>query len=110
MDAFEALIGALGIDVGISAVEKFMSKFLENATKEIIQNHIDKDAKSRLQEIIQAEGNPTPYYRVVSESGPDHAKSFDVEVVVNDNVLGRGTGASKQEASMIAAENALENY
>ena len=108
--AFEALIGALCIDVGISAVEKFMSKFLENATKEIIQNHIDKDAKSRLQEIIQAEGNPTPHYRVVSERGPDHAKSFDVEVVVNDNVLGHGTGTSKQEASMMAAENALENY
>ncbi len=108
--AFEALIGALCLDAGIVAVEKFMSKFLENATKEIIHNHVDKDAKSRLQEIIQAEGNPTPHYQVVFESGPDHAKSFDVEVVVNDNVLGRGTGTSKQEASMIAAENALENY
>jgi len=108
--AFEALIGALCIDVGIVAVEKFMSKILENATKEIIQNHVDKDAKSRLQEIIQSEGEPTPNYRVVYESGPDHAKTFDVEVEVNGNVLGRGTGTSKQEASMIAAENALENY
>lgn len=108
--AFEALIGALCIDTGIGAVEKFMAQFLETAIKEIMQNHIDKDAKSRLQEIIQAEGNPTPNYRVVSERGPDHAKSFDVEVVVNDTVLGRGTGTSKQEASMIAAENALENY
>ena len=89
-----------------------MSQFLEGATEEILQNQIDKDPKSHLQEIIQAEGNPAPYYRVVSESGPDHAKTFEVEVVVDNRVIGRGVGPSKHEASMTAASDALKliNY
>jgi len=105
---FEALIGALCLDAGIAAIEIFMSQFLEGATEEILQNQIDKDPKSHLQEIIQAEGNPAPYYRVISESGPDHAKTFEVEVVVDDKVMGRGVGPSKHEASMAAASDAMK--
>jgi ribonuclease-3 len=105
---FEALAGALCLDSGIEAVEDFMAQFLESATREILINHSEKDPKSSLQEIIQAEGAPAPFYRVVSESGPDHEKTFEVEVLVNGEVLGCGVGSSKQEASVIAAHNALK--
>ncbi|MGD8458286.1 MAG: ribonuclease III [Anaerolineales bacterium] len=108
--AFEALSGAICLDSGIGAVADFMSRFLENATKEILLNHREKDPKSTLQEIVQAEGAPAPFYRVISESGPDHDKTFEVEVLVDGQVAGCGTGSSKQEASVIAAESALENY
>jgi ribonuclease-3 len=106
--AFEALVGALCLDSGIEAVGEFIAQFLEAATKEILLDQRDKDPKSRLQEIIQAEGDPAPFYRVVSESGPDHEKIFEVEVLVNGKVFGRGVGPSKQEASVTAARNALE--
>ncbi len=106
--AFEALVGALCLDSGIEAVGEFIAIFLEEATKEILLYHRDKDPKSRLQEIIQAEGDPAPFYRVISESGPDHEKIFEVEVLVDGKVLGRGAGPSKQEASVIAARDALE--
>jgi len=106
--AFEAFIGALSLDSGIEAVGDFIAQFLEEATREILQNQKDRDPKSRLQEIIQAEGEPTPHYRVISESGPDHEKIFEVEVLVNGKVYGRGAGPSKHEASVVAARNALE--
>ena len=107
--AFEAIIGALSLDKGIEAVESFMGQFLEDAAKEILLEQADRDPKSRLQEIIQGEGNPAPIYRVVAEDGPDHSKTFEVEVIVNDNVIGWGTGKSKHNASMEAAKNALQN-
>jgi ribonuclease-3 len=106
--AFEALSGAICLDSGIEAVEVFMSRFLENATKEILINNRDKDPKSTLQEIVQAEGGPAPFYRVISESGPDHDKLFEVEVLIDGKVAGCGTGSSKHEASIIAAQKALE--
>jgi ribonuclease-3 len=105
--AFEALIGAIVLDSGISAVTGFIGPFLESATDRILMNHDDKDPKSLLQEIVQSGGEPAPSYRVVSERGPDHAKVFEVEVFANGNLLGRGTGSSKQEASMNAALDAL---
>jgi ribonuclease-3 len=108
--AFEALSGAICLDSGIEAVEIFMSRFLENATKEILLNHSEKDPKSTLQEIVQAEGAPAPFYRVISESGPDHDKTFEVEVLVEGQVAGCGIGSSKQEASVIAAQMALDKF
>jgi ribonuclease-3 len=106
--AFEALIGAIVLDSGINTVTNFISPFLETATERILMNHDDKDPKSLLQEIVQSGGEPAPNYRVVSETGPDHAKIFEVEVYANGHFLGRGTGNSKQEASMNAAYDALE--
>jgi ribonuclease-3 len=106
--AFEALIGAIVLDSGITAVTHFVSPFLEAATDRILMNHDDKDPKSSLQEMVQSGGEPAPSYRVVSEKGPDHAKVFEVEVFANGHFLGRGTGSSKQEASMNAAYDALD--
>lgn len=107
--AFEAVIGALCLDVGIKEVEVFMVNFLASATEEILRFQIDKDPKSQLQEIVQADGKAAPQYLVVSEAGPDHSKTFEVEVVVDGERLGNGEGASKQEASMNAAKTALIN-
>jgi len=105
--AFEALIGALVLDSGMEEVTQFVSPLLEQATVGILQNHEDKDPKSLLQEYVQSGGDPAPVYEVISEAGPDHAKVFEVEVFANDRKLGRGTGNSKQLASMHAANDAL---
>jgi len=107
--AFEALIGALCLEAGMESVEVFVSPYLETAVSEILSQQRDKDPKSLLQEIVQAGGKPAPNYRVVAENGPDHSKTFEVEVYGNDDLLGSGVGSSKHEASMAAAQDALNN-
>jgi ribonuclease-3 len=69
---------------------------------------VEVDYKSRLQELIQASGQPVPVYRVVETKGPDHDKRFIVEVIANDMVLGKGSGKSKKAAEIEAARSALE--
>ena len=81
--------------------------FMEGAIDDIIANHKDDDAKSRLQEILQAKNLPVPSYDVVREIGPDHSKIYEIEVCVGDNRLGIGQGSSKQKAAKEAARNAL---
>jgi ribonuclease-3 len=103
---FEALIGALYLDVNIQAVEDFISPYLKTATEEILHNHQDHDPKSLLQEWAQGQGFGIPQYVVTAEDGPDHAKIFMIEVKVNGKVLGRGIGQSKQDASKAAASDA----
>lgn len=107
--AFEALVGALCLDAGMEAVETFTFPFLERAVVEILDEQSDRDPKSMLQEVVQTGGRPAPRYEVVNEIGPDHAKTFEVHVFDNGALLGKGTGTSKQEASMAAAQDALEN-
>jgi ribonuclease-3 len=107
--AFEAVVGALCLDAGMESVEVFVSPYLETAVIDILNDQRDKDPKSLLQEIVQAGGKPAPSYKVVNEEGPDHAKTFEVEVYGNGDLLGRGVGSSKHEASMAAAQNALNN-
>ena len=107
--AFEALVGALCLDAGMEAVETFTFPFLDRAVVEILDEQSDRDPKSMLQEVVQTGGRPAPRYEVVKETGPDHAKTFEVHVFVNGALLGKGTGTSKQEASMAAAQDALEN-
>jgi ribonuclease-3 len=107
--AFEALIGALCLDAGMEAVEAFTFPFLERAVVDILNEQSDRDPKSMLQEVIQTGGRPAPRYEVVNETGPDHAKTFEVHVFDNGALLGKGVGPSKQEASMAAAQDALGN-
>lgn len=107
--AFEAIVGALALDAGMQEVEKFVFPMLADAVREILQEQADRDPKSTLQEIIQTGGKPAPRYEVVDEHGPDHAKTFEVHVFDNGMLLGRGIGSSKQEASMAAARDALQN-
>lgn len=107
-NSFEALIGALFIDQGVEAAQNLITKFLLSRTQEAMENL--KDAKSLLQEKVQAAGSKAPVYRILEESGPDHAKTFIVGVFVGEKELSRGTGKSKQEAEQAAASAALENF
>jgi ribonuclease-3 len=105
---FEAVVGALFLDSGFEAVENFVAPLLEPAADRIITNNQDRDPKSMLQERIQARGFGPPLYRTVATSGPEHLKVFEVEVLVNGEVYGSGSGASKQAAAKEAARAAIE--
>lgn len=106
--AFEALVGAILLDQGLTAAQTFALQFVEPTLELITANELDKDAKSELQELSQGEWQLTPSYRTVSENGPDHAKEFTVEVMIGDEVFGRGIGRNKQMAAQRAARQALE--
>jgi ribonuclease-3 len=103
--AFEAIIGAYYLEAGIEAVEKWITPLLESVEHEVLFQV--QDPKSHFQEQMQAIGFGTPYYRVVGSSGPDHARLFDIEVVIGETVYGHGSGSSKQAAERAAAEDAL---
>lgn len=105
--AFEALVGALYLDQGLAAVEAFVKPLFDPEIEHILADDLDKDPKSLLQELSQAELEITPSYRTIGESGPDHAKEFVVEAVIGRQVYGRGVGRSKQAAARVAAQHAL---
>jgi ribonuclease-3 len=105
-DTVEAIIGAIFIDRGISAAEKFIKENLMVNLDQKLKGPL-KDCKSRLQELVQAKGLPAPKYQVIEESGPDHNKKFVIEVTVNGESWGRGVGKSKSIAEQDAACQAL---
>ena len=100
-DAFEALIGAIFLDGGIVPAKKFVLRFLNDTTLHL------QDYKTLLQEIIQQNPGERLSYIVVKEEGPDHDKSFTVEVHLNSNPIGHGAGKSKKQAEQQAAKEAL---
>ena len=102
-DAFEALIGAMYLDSGFEAASKFVHKFVLEKEGGAIS-----DYKTTLQEIVQKNHGEQLSYRLLGADGPDHAKNFRVEVLLNSNVIGRGEGHSKKEAEQRAAREALE--
>lgn len=108
-NAIEAIIGAIYVDVGFVSATDFISREILVELPRIISSGQYVDPKSKLQEIIQERKGVTPTYGVVSETGPDHNKVFVVAVYVQQAETGRGTGPSKQEAEISAAENALNN-
>lgn len=101
-DAFEALIGAIFLDGGVENAKKFILRFLDDKDLHL------QDYKTLLQEIIQKNPGERLSYVVVGETGPDHDKSFDVEVKLNSNSIGKGFGKSKKAAEQQAAKEALE--
>jgi len=106
-DVIESLIGALYLDGGSEAAQQFFDQFiLPNANQTISEKQL-KDPKSLFQEKIQSKGLTSPVYKTVSESGPDHSKIFEVEVLVNNKPIAKGSGKNKQEAEQMAAEKAL---
>ncbi len=107
-DAFEAVLGALYLDQGLAAVQHYLEQLLPAEAERILAEERDRDAKSVLQEWSQAERGITPRYRTIAEEGPDHAKSFTVEVRIGRQVVGRGEGLSKQAAAQVAASDALK--
>ena len=110
-DAFEAILAAIYLDVGNADALQTVSDFLLPFIKEAVSSLPDvggyhTDSKSRLQEFVQKDKG-TPEYRLVSESGPDHNKTFVVEVYLDSNCIGRGQGHSKKYAEQAAAKAAL---
>jgi ribonuclease III len=106
-DGYEALIAALYLDGGLEAAETFLRRELKDAIDEGSAQTFVRDYKSALQERLQALGRPLPEYRVSGEAGPDHRKTFSVEVIVNGEVLGIAQGRAKKEAEQEAARLAL---
>jgi len=109
-DVFEAVTGALYLDQGFEVVKKFLNEHLFVKFAEIKSKKLYRDSKSLLQEVVQAKGLLTPSYEVIDEQGPDHDKTFTVEVKVNDKVVGKGVGKSKQLAQQEAASQALQHF
>lgn len=107
--AFEALLGAIYLDQGYEAAREWALTFIEPELAAVLEGRKDKNAKSALQELVQARLQQTPTYHLLSETGPDHAKSFEVEVRVGQRVLGRGKDRSKRGAEQLAAERALHH-
>lgn len=107
-NAAEAFVGALFLDLGLKAVEKFVKKFLLPRLENIIAGESHIDAKSKFQEIIQERSGTTPHYKTESVSGPDHDRNFIIGVYVNDKLIAKGEGKSKREAETNAAAKALE--
>jgi len=106
-NAFEAIIGAIFLERGVETVKNFIRKHFENLLKKLVSKGEFKDYKSLLQEKIQAETKITPFYRVIKETGPAHAKIFTVGVYLGEKLLAQGVGKSKQAAEEKAAKSAL---
>lgn len=106
-DTFEAVIGAIYLDKGISAVQSFIDPYLSSASEDILENHKNEDPKSMLQEWAQSQGFSAPMYITRSASGPDHFKVFEVDVYINGKKFGTGSGQSKQMAEKQAARDIL---
>jgi ribonuclease-3 len=105
---FEALVGAIYLDQGIEGIIKFIEPFLESVADLILATGRIRDPKSQLQEWTQARGLGAPTYQTVAAYGPDHAKIFEVEVMINGALQGVGVGNSKQTAAKLAAQEALQ--
>lgn len=106
-DAFEAIVGAIYLDSDFATARDFVLRETRAALEQVLEEPIDINPKGQLQEILQGIAMRGPTYEVISATGPEHAKTFVVEVHWEGNVLGRGTGLSKQAAEVEAANNAL---
>ena len=109
-NAFEAVIGAIYLEKGYEAAEKFIQKHITSKLESILKEGSWRDPKSHLQEVSQRIDGATPQYKVLSEIGPDHDKVFTLGVFVNDKKMGEGVGHSKQTAQQQAAKAALKKY
>lgn len=106
----EAIIGAIYLDQGYQAAATFIEKNINSKLDAILKAGLHIDAKSHFQEIAQEKEGVTPHYEVLSETGPDHDKTFEVAVYLGEKLWGKGKGNSKQTAQQAAAQDALKNY
>lgn len=109
-NTFEAVLGAVYLDKGFKHAQDFVNRTLVGKIESIVENRLDIDAKSKLQEIAQEELKETPAYELVKAEGPDHDRIFTMKVIIGSKDFGEGSGASKQEAEQAAADFALENW
>jgi len=106
-NAVEALIGAIYLDQGIRKATKFVKNNMLVKLENILKNELYLDPKSKFQEKAQEEHKATPHYKVLKESGPDHAKIFKVGLYLGEDQISTGQGSSKQEAQVDAAQKGL---
>ncbi len=106
-DAFEAVLAAIYLDGGMEVAKNYVLPFIKAELKHT-DDEVFKDYKTALQEIIQKNPEESVAYILKSESGPDHDKVFEVEVHLNSNVIGIGSGKNKKTAEQMAAKQALE--
>ena len=104
---FEALLGAVYLQLGYQGARQMLDRLVPPAIESVIRRQGAVDSKSMLQQVCQATRQITPIYRVLEMSGPAHKPVYTVEVVVGEDSLGRGTGRSKQVAEQAAAAEAL---
>ena len=107
-DSFEALIGAVYLDGGIEPCRRFIERVVLKDLDELIRREDNINFKSKLLEHVQGLGYGHPKYIVHDEAGPDHRKTFSVEVSVAGEVMGAGKGRSKKDAQQMAAKDALQ--
>lgn len=103
----EAIIGAIFLDQGGDAAASFINTWLDSQGDSLQSDEAVANPKGRLQEVVQDHKLEQPVYEIVDEEGPDHARIFTIDVVVNGNHIGTGTGRSKREAQQVAARQAL---
>lgn len=106
--AFEAILGAIYLDQGLEEARRFLLPRLEPLAQRIVLLRLFKDNKSLFQELAQAHDGITPSYRLVGHEGPSHNREFMVEVMLGDQVAGRGLGSNKKMAEQEAARAALQ--
>jgi len=109
-NAFEAVTGAIYLDKGFEAARQFIHDNIIVKLDEILKEGSWRDPKSHLQEVSQRIDNETPIYKVLGEEGPDHDKLFTLGVFVGGQLMGQGSGPSKQAAQQAAAKRAIEAY
>lgn len=107
-DAYEAIIAAIYFDGGMKSARAFILRRLESAIEEGYIASSDQNFKSELLEISQAHGRGIPRYQMVKEEGPDHDRTFTVQVLLGNSAYGVGVGKNKKEAEQAAAENAVQ--
>ncbi len=107
-NTFESVVGAIYLDQGYDAAQKFIADYLFPKTAEIVAKNLWQDAKSFFQEKAQEKVNITPMYEVLKEFGPDHNKRFMVGLYLGEELVAEGEGHSKQEAEQDAAQKGLE--
>ena len=103
-NAFEALIGALYLDAGYEKTFEVVSRLFQDAIEE---NDFPRDSKTELQEVSQSIFGEAPEYRVLSEEGPEHERTFTVEVRIPSDLTGTGKGKSKRQSEQSAARDVL---
>lgn len=106
-NTYEAVIGAIYLDQGYEKAEDFIANTLLHKTEEMVEKGLWRDSKSLVQEKAQEIISVTPSYKVLSESGPDHDKSFTIGIYFGEELVAQGKGKSKQESQQKAAEAAL---
>jgi ribonuclease-3 len=107
-DAYEAVIAALYLDGGLKYARAFIHTSLKSAFEKGFLSTDDQNYKSELLELSQAKGKGIPRYQTMKEEGPDHDRTFTIQVLIGNDALGVGVGKNKKEAEQAAAEEAIQ--